>query len=29
MIFSLEALRARHGDSLLLHFGKPRRPTPY
>ena len=21
MIFSLEALRARHGDSLLLHYG--------
>jgi hypothetical protein len=26
MIFSLEALRARHGDSLLLHFGSPKKP---
>src|SRR5215210_7549983 len=26
MIFSLEALRARHGDSLLLHFGTPDKP---
>jgi beta-lactamase superfamily II metal-dependent hydrolase len=26
MIFSLEALRARHGDSLLLHFGTPAEP---
>jgi beta-lactamase superfamily II metal-dependent hydrolase len=26
MIFSLEALRARHGDSLLLHFGTPEKP---
>jgi hypothetical protein len=27
MIFSLEALRARHGDSLLLHFGTPAKPS--
>jgi hypothetical protein len=26
MIFSLEALRARHGDSLLLHYGTPEKP---
>jgi hypothetical protein len=26
MIFSLEALRARHGDCLLVHFGTPRDP---
>jgi beta-lactamase superfamily II metal-dependent hydrolase len=26
MIFSLEALRARHGDSLLLHFGTTTEP---
>ena len=26
MIFSLEALRARHGDSLLLHFGTTAKP---
>jgi Metallo-beta-lactamase superfamily len=26
MIFSLEALRARHGDSLLLHYGSKRDP---
>jgi hypothetical protein len=27
MIFSLEALRARHGDSLLLQFGTKEQPT--
>jgi hypothetical protein len=26
MVFSLEALRARHGDSLLLHYGDPADP---
>jgi len=26
MIFSLEALRAAHGDSLILHFGDPAKP---
>ncbi len=26
MIFSLEALRARHGDCLLVHFGTPQDP---
>lgn len=26
MFFSLEALRARHGDSLLLHYGEPGDP---
>jgi beta-lactamase superfamily II metal-dependent hydrolase len=26
MIFSLEALRARHGDSLILHFGDAEQP---
>jgi hypothetical protein len=26
MIFSLEALRARHGDCLLIHFGTPQNP---
>ena len=26
MIFTLEALDAKHGDSLLLHFGAPERP---
>ncbi|HEU4454781.1 MAG TPA: hypothetical protein VFR81_17055 [Longimicrobium sp.] len=26
MLFSLEALQARHGDSLLLHFGTPESP---
>jgi hypothetical protein len=26
MIFSLEALKAKHGDSLLLHYGKPAKP---
>lgn len=26
MIFSLEALEAKHGDALLLHFGTPRKP---
>jgi hypothetical protein len=27
MVFSLEALRARHGDSLLLHFGTTQKPS--
>src|SRR5215213_11613245 len=26
MIFTLEALSAKHGDSLLLHYGKPNAP---
>jgi glyoxylase-like metal-dependent hydrolase (beta-lactamase superfamily II) len=26
MLFTLEALPARHGDALLLHYGDPRRP---
>ncbi|HEX2223302.1 MAG TPA: hypothetical protein VHN15_03755, partial [Thermoanaerobaculia bacterium] len=26
MLFTLEALPARHGDSLLLHYGDPQRP---
>jgi hypothetical protein len=26
MIFTLEALQAKHGDSLLLHYGKPTAP---
>lgn len=26
MIFTLEALRAKHGDSLLLHYGDPEEP---
>jgi hypothetical protein len=26
MIFTLEALQAKHGDSLLLHYGKPNTP---
>lgn len=26
MVFSLEALRARHGDSLIVHFGDPDKP---
>jgi beta-lactamase superfamily II metal-dependent hydrolase len=26
MLFSLEALRAKHGDSLLLHYGDPEEP---
>lgn len=26
MIFTLEALQAKHGDSLLLHYGKPNAP---
>ena len=26
MIFTLEALQAHHGDSLLLHYGDPARP---
>jgi glyoxylase-like metal-dependent hydrolase (beta-lactamase superfamily II) len=26
MLFSLEALRAKHGDSLLLHYGDPNEP---
>jgi len=26
MIFTLEALQAKHGDSLLLHYGKPKTP---
>lgn len=26
MLFTLEALKARHGDSLLLHYGDPERP---
>ncbi|HEX2254560.1 MAG TPA: MBL fold metallo-hydrolase [Thermoanaerobaculia bacterium] len=26
MIFTLEAVRAKHGDSLLLHYGDPDRP---
>lgn len=26
MIFTLEALQAKHGDSLLLHYGKPNNP---
>jgi hypothetical protein len=26
MIFTLEALKARHGDALLLHYGSPDRP---
>jgi beta-lactamase superfamily II metal-dependent hydrolase len=26
MVFSLEALRARHGDSLIVHFGDPDEP---
>jgi hypothetical protein len=27
MVFSLEALRARHGDSLLLHYGTTKKPA--
>lgn len=26
MLFTLEALHAKHGDSLLLHYGKPKSP---
>lgn len=26
MLFTLEALQAKHGDSLLLHYGKPKSP---
>lgn len=26
MLFTLEALQAKHGDSLLLHYGKPNNP---
>src|SRR5258705_11958199 len=26
MLFTLEALQAEHGDSLLLHFGTPAKP---
>src|SRR5688500_1808031 len=26
MLFTLEALHAKHGDSLLLHYGKPNAP---
>ena len=26
MLFTLEALSAKHGDSLLLHYGKPAAP---
>lgn len=26
MLFTLEALQAKHGDSLLLHYGKPKAP---
>src|SRR5918992_5075706 len=26
MLFTLEALQAKHGDSLLLHYGKPSNP---
>src|SRR5690348_998203 len=26
MLFTLEALQAKHGDSLLLHYGKPNAP---
>lgn len=26
MLFTLEALQARHGDALLLHYGRPDRP---
>lgn len=26
MLFALEALKARHGDCLLLHFGDPKKP---
>ena len=26
MLFTLEALQAKHGDSLILHYGKPKSP---
>ncbi len=27
MLFTLEALRAKHGDSLILHYGPPEKPS--